>query len=114
MKRKRYSNLNPGNYTIGGSWDSYGGNAGLTGGLPGGNSSSGTSGSGTFNLNEFLTNLFNSGTSIATSIWGHENQWQVAGLQSQLEAERKTNTMLWVVIGLVLALGVFLVIRKTK
>lgn len=114
MKRKRYSNLDPGNYSIGGSWNSYGGNSGLTGGLTGGNSSSGTSGSGTFNFTEFFTSLLNSGTTIATSIWGHDNQWQVNGLNAQLEAERKTNTMLWVVIGLVLALGVFLVIRKTK
>ena len=98
QNRKRYSNSN----TVNG------------GGLPGGESSSGTSGSGTFNWDVFLNNLISAGTSITTSIWGHDNQWQVTGLELQLEAERKTNTMLWVVIGLVLALGVFLVIRKSK
>ena len=111
---RRYSNLQPGNYSIGGSFESYGGKAGLTGGLTGGNSSSGTSGSGTFDFYGFFNNLLDSGTTIVTSIWGKDNKWQVEGLNAQLEAERKTNTILWVVIGLVLALIIFLVVRKTK
>lgn len=73
-----------------------------------------SSSSGSFDWNNFINGLLNSGTSIVDSVWGHNNQWQVNGLQSELDAERKTNTMLWIVIGLVLALGVFLVIRKTK
>lgn len=71
-------------------------------------------GSGTFNWGGFINNLLDSGTTIVNSIFGKDNKWQVEGLNAQLEAERKTNTILWVVIGLVLALLVFLVIRKTK
>ena len=85
-----------------------------SGGLPGGNSSSGTSGSGTFNWTSFAESLLNSANTIIPSIWGNQNQWQVNALSNQVEAERKTNTILWVVIGLVLALLVFLVVRKTK
>lgn len=72
------------------------------------------SGSGTFNWGGFINNLLDSGTTIVTSIFGKDNKWQVEGLSAQLEAERKTNTILWVVIGLVLALIIFLVVRKTK
>lgn len=72
------------------------------------------SGSGVFDWTSFINNLLNSGTTVATSIWGNQNQWQVNGLSQQLESERKTNTILWVVIGLVLALLVFLVVRKTN
>lgn len=71
-------------------------------------------GSGTFNWGGFINNLLDSGTTIVTSIFGKDNKWQVEGLNAQLEAERKTNTILWVVIGLVLALIIFLVVRKTK
>lgn len=68
-------------------------------------------GSGLF---DFFGRLLESANIIVPSIWGNQNQWQAAALNQQLEAERKTNTILWVVIGLVLALLVFLVIRKTK
>lgn len=71
-------------------------------------------GSGTFNWTSFVDSLLNSANTIVPSIWGNQNQWQATALNQQLEAERKTNTILWVVIGLVLALLVFLVIRKTK
>lgn len=107
---RRYSNLIPGNYTLGGSYASYGNNGGLTGGQ----SSSGTSGSGTFDVTSFIDSLLNTANTIVPSIWGNDNQWLVNSLNSQLTAERRTNTILWVVIGLVLALLVFLVVRKTK
>ena len=68
-------------------------------------------GSGLF---DFFGRLLDSANIIVPSIWGNQNQWQATALNQQLEAERKTNTILWVVIGLVLALLVFLVIRKTK
>lgn len=71
-------------------------------------------GSGLFDWTGFFNNLFDSANIIVPSVWGNQNQWQVNGLNQQLEAERKTNTILWVVIGLVLALLVFLVVRKTK
>lgn len=71
-------------------------------------------GSGVFNWTSFVDSLLNSANTIIPSVWGNQNQWQVNALSNQVEAERKTNTILWVVIGLVLALLVFLVIRKTK
>lgn len=71
-------------------------------------------GSGTFNWTSFVNSLLDSANTIIPSVWGNQNQWQVNALSNQVEAERKTNTILWVVIGLVLALLVFLVIRKTK
>lgn len=75
---------------------------------PAGSSSSG------FDWGNFFSNLFSSATSITTSIWGHNNQWQTQAYNTMYQQERRTNTILWVVIGLVVALGLFLVIRKTK
>ena len=73
-----------------------------------------TSGSGLFNWDSFLTNLLSSGTSIVNSIWGKGDSWKADAYNTLYEQEKKTNTILWVVIGLVVALGVFLVIRKAK
>lgn len=113
MKSKRYSNLDPGNYTIGGSWDSYGGNSGL---LPGSGTGGGTTGSGWTPQNTVDT--INTGasalTTILTSIFGRNNIQQASYATEMYRQEQRTNTILWVVIGLVLALIVFLVIRKTK
>lgn len=111
MKSKRYSNLDPGNYTLGGSWDSYGGNSGLLSGT-----GSGTTGSGWTAQNTVDT--INTGaralTTILTSIFGRNNIQQASYATEMYRQEQRTNTILWVVIGLVLALIVFLVIRKTK
>lgn len=52
--------------------------------------------------------------SVLTSIFGKNNQYLASSYNTLYEQEKKTNTILWVAIGLVLALGVFLVIRKTK
>lgn len=71
-------------------------------------------GSGMFDWGGFLEKLLDSGTSIVGSIWGKSDKWRADALDAQLESEKKTNTILWVVIGLVLALLVFLVVRKTK
>lgn len=51
---------------------------------------------------------------IVTGLWGKSDKY-VANMYGQLyDQQKKTNTVLWVVIGLVIALGVFLVVRKTK
>lgn len=99
---RRYSNYDPAEAPIGPTLP----NGGFT-------YNSGT-GSGTFNWTSFVDSLLNSANTIIPSVWGNQNQWQVNALSNQVEAERKTNTILWVVIGLVLALLVFLVVRKTK
>lgn len=113
MRNKRYSNLNPGNYTIGGSWDSYGGNSGL---LPGSGTGSGTSGGGWTSQNTVDT--INTGANliqtVLTAIFGRNNIQQAQYTNELYKQEQRTNTILWVVLGLVLALGVVLVIRKTK
>lgn len=51
---------------------------------------------------------------VLTSIFGHNNIQQAQYANELYRQEQRTNTILWVVLGLVLALGVVLVIRKTK
>ena len=53
-------------------------------------------------------------TTILTSIFGRNNIQQANYANQMYAKEQQTNTILWVVIGLLLALGVVLVIRKTK
>lgn len=72
------------------------------------------SGSGAFNWGGFFGNLIDSTESVLTSIYGRNNQVLANAYNTMYEQEKRTNMILWVVIGLVVALGVFLVIRKTK
>lgn len=51
---------------------------------------------------------------VATGIWGTSDKYTSQMYAQMYEQQRRANTIIWVVIGLVLALGVFLVIRKTK
>ena len=51
---------------------------------------------------------------VLTSIFGRNNIQQAQYTSELYKQEQRTNTILWVVLGLVLALGVVLVIRKTK
>ena len=51
---------------------------------------------------------------VLTSIFGRNNTQMANAYNTLYQQEQRTNTILWVVIGLVVALGVFLVIRKTK
>lgn len=108
MKSKRYSNLDPGNYSLGGSWDSYGGNSGL---LSGSGTGSGWTPQNTVDV---INNGASALTTILTSIFGRNNIQQANYATEMYRQEQRTNTILWVVIGLVLALIVILVIRKTK
>lgn len=108
--RKRYSNLDPGNYTLGGSFDSYGDTAGLMGGQ----SSSGTTGSGAFDWNGLVQGVLGLGNTFVSSFWNNGAQTQANYTNQLYRQEQRTNTILWVVLGLVLALGIFLVVRKTK
>lgn len=75
--------------------------------------SDGTPSSGSsFSWGNFWNNLVTSASSVATSIWGNNSQWQANAYNTMYEQEKRTNTILWVVIGLVVALGVVLIIRK--
>jgi len=51
---------------------------------------------------------------VLTSIFGRNNIQHANYTTELYKQEQRTNTILWVIIGLVLALVVFLVIRKTK
>lgn len=77
-------------------------------------SSSSSSGSGLFNWNQFSTGIIGLADSFVTSFFGKEDSYRATAYSEMLQNEKRTNTVLWVVIGLILALGVFLVIRKTK
>lgn len=81
------------------------------GGTPYSESSGGWSPSDTANL---INTGINSTASVLNSIFGHNYQWQSEALNTMYQQEKRTNTILWVAIGLILALGVVLVIRKTK
>ena len=72
-----------------------------------------TSGSGSFNFG-LIKDWINGLGNIAVGIWGSSGNVEADMLNEQLRQERRTTTILWVIIGLVLALGVVLVIRKTK
>lgn len=76
--------------------------------------SSSSSGSGLFDWNAFSTGILNLGDSFVSSYFGKGDSYRATAYSEMLKSEQRTNTILWVVIGLILALGVFLVIRKTK
>lgn len=99
----RYSNYDPN--TVGAPAS---GDIGLGGpsSNSGGSSSSSVDWGGT--VGSILTNL----SDVAKSIWGRSDGYRAESYYYMLQSEKKTNTVLWVVIGLVLALGVVLVIRR--
>lgn len=72
-----------------------------------------TNSSSPFPWETLINTLGSLGTSIA-NIWSPAGNYTSQAWQAQYNQEKRTNTILWVVIGLVLALGVVLVIRKTK
>lgn len=80
-------------------------------GTPYASSGNGWSASDTANL---INNGLNTTASVLNSIFGHNYQWQSEAVSTMYQQEKRTNTILWIVIGLILALGVVLVIRKTK
>lgn len=96
-KPTRYSNLEAG-----------------TGGLTGGQSGSGTTGSGTFDYYSLINTGIGAVQNIVTSIWGRSDKYKYEAVQMINEEKSKINAILWVVIGLMAALGIFLLIRKTK
>ena len=73
---------------------------------------SGTSSS--VNWGGLLGQLINGTTSVLTSMFGRTEAAQLNAYQTMYKQEQRTNTILWVVIGLVVAMGVVLVLRKTK
>lgn len=77
-------------------------------------SGSGSSGSGAFDWGGFATGLISAGTTVVTSVFGKGDKYRADATEQMYRQEKQTNTILWVVIGLVVALGVFLLIRKTK
>lgn len=75
--------------------------------------SSSGSGSGLFNWNQFSTGVLNLADSFVNSFFGKGDSYRATAYEEMLNNEKRTNTILWVVIGLILALGVFLIVRKT-
>ena len=73
---------------------------------------SGTSSS--VNWGGLLGQLINGTTSVLTSMFGRTEAAQLNAYQTMYKQEQRTNTILWVVIGLVVAMGVVLVLRTTK
>ena len=73
---------------------------------------SGTSSS--VNWGGLLGQLINGTTSVLSSMFGRTEAAQLNAYQTMYKQEQRTNTILWVVIGLVVAMGVVLVLRKTK
>lgn len=82
--------------------------------LPANYYNSSTSTGSSFNWGSFLSNLINTGGSVATAIWGKDQSNQNAALSTLYQQEKRTNVILWVVIGLVVLLALFLVIKKSK
>lgn len=105
--RRRYSNFGENALP---SFEDMGG----AGGLTGGQSSSGTTGSGAFDWNATIQGILNLGNTFVRSFWNNGAQQQANYTNELYKQEQRTNTILWVVIGLVLALGIFLVVRKSK
>lgn len=113
MKRKKtkYSNFQSGLFN---ELPATGDQTNLPEGYFNSGSSSSSSGSGLFNWNQFSTGIIGLADSFVTSFFGKEDSYRATAYNEMLQNEKRTNTVLWVVIGLILALGVFLVIRKTK
>lgn len=81
--------------------------------LPGGssyNDPGGSSGS-VFNWGGLNQTLGIIGNAI-TSIFSPSSKWTSQMYSEQYKQEKRTNTILWVVIGLMAALGVVLLVRK--
>lgn len=112
MRKKRYSNYG-GSYGPPTEEEWLNGNSGS--GLLSGGSTTTTTGSWT---SQNTVDVINTGAglvqTVLTSIFGRNNIQQAQYTNELYKQEQRTNTILWVVLGLVLALGVFLVIRKTK
>ncbi len=81
--------------------------------LPGGSSytdPSGSSGS-WFDWNSFNQSL-GTVSNLISNLFSPSWKWQNQTNSQLYQQEKRTNTILWVVIGLILALGVVLLIRK--
>lgn len=79
-----------------------------------GNSGSGGNGSSGFSWGNFFSDLFGLGNTFVSSYWNNGDKVVAQYNAEMLRKQERINTILWVVIGLVVALGVVLVIRKTK
>ena len=73
-----------------------------------------TTSSGSWNWDSFVSGVFNLAGTVLPSIFGKSDKYQAQAYQQMYNQQKQTTTVLWVVIGLVLALGVVLLIRKTK
>lgn len=82
--------------------------------LGGGGTPSGGSGSSGRSLGINLTDMLDSLTGMVSSIWGKGDKHRADAYARINEEQKKTNAVLWVVIGLMVALGVFLVVRKSN
>lgn len=75
--------------------------------------SSGSSSS-SFDWGSILNNFINGTTSVLNSMFGRSDAYKAQAYESMYKESQRTNTVLWVIIGLIVALGVVLVLRKTK
>jgi hypothetical protein len=73
-----------------------------------------SSGSSGFSWGNFFSDLFGIGNTFVSSYWNNGDKVVAQYNAEMLRKQERINTILWVVIGLVVALGVVLVIRKTK
>ena len=105
MKRARYSNYDPYGPPTETEWLNANGGSGML------NNGSTWTSQDTVSVVNTGANLIQT---VLTSIFGRNNVQQAQYANQLYQQEQRTNTILWVVLGLVLALGVVLVIRKTK
>lgn len=113
MKNKRYSNYVDPEYYLNYQIPRPGGvsDSGL---IPEGSGTGSGSGWTPQNTVDVVSSGASALTTILTAIFGRNNIQQANYTNELYKQEQRTNTILWVVLGLVLALGVVLVIRKTK
>ena len=102
--KKRYSDYNPGYGTGAPTPEELG--------LSDDNDSS-SSASGLFNWG-IVDKLITTTGTVLSNIYGTGDKYRASALQEINEQQQKTTAILWVVIGLMAALGVVLLIRKTK
>lgn len=77
-------------------------------------SNTNTGSSSSFDWGKLIGNGLDSVSTLLGKIFGKEDTYRANAYSQLYEQEKRSNTILWIVIGLILALGVVLVIRKTK
>ena len=76
-------------------------------------SQTGSNGSGLFDASSLIGKGLDVIQNIAVSIWGKGDKYRAQALQYINDEQKKTSTILWVIIGLMAVLGAVLLIRKS-